>query len=160
MVPFTGAGLPAAETTADAVREVFATNVFGIVRVPHAFLPLLRASARPAIINVSSGLGSFTIVNDPAHMESGVINVAYNSSKAAVSMLTVQYARGFPDIRINAVDPGYTATDLNGRSGPQTVQEGTDAIVRLATMSPDGPSGTFSNREGPIGWQVPYHPCD
>lgn len=147
-----GPGVSPEETTADVMRSVFETNVFGIVRVTHAFLPLLRASDFPAIINVSSGLGSFGVVSDPTRFESGVINVVYNSSKAAVSMLTVQYAKAFPGIRINAADPGYTSTDLNAHSGHQTVEEGTDAIVRLATMGPDGPTGTFQNREGLIPW--------
>jgi len=140
------------ETTADAMRGVFETNVFGIVRVIHAFLPLLRASDRPTIVNVSSGLGSFGVVNDPTRFESGVVNVVYNSSKAAVSMLTVQYAKAFPGIRVNAADPGYTATDLNGHRGSQTVEEGTDAIVRLATMGQDGPTGAFLNRDGLLAW--------
>ncbi len=144
-----GAGAPPEDVTADGMRGVFETNVFGIVRVTHAFLPLLRSSDRPAIVNVSSGLGSFS---DPTRFESGLTNVVYSSSKAAVSMLTVQYAKAFPGIRINAADPGYTATDFNGHSGPQTVEEGTDAIVRLATMGPDGPTGTFMERDGPLAW--------
>ncbi len=147
-----GAGAPPEDVTADGMRGVFETNVFGIVRVTHAFLPLLRASDRPAIVNVSSGLGSFGVVSDPTRFESGLTNVVYSSSKAAVSMLTVQYAKAFPGIRINAADPGYTATDFNGHSGPQTVEEGTDAIVRLATMGPDGPTGTFMERDGPLAW--------
>jgi NAD(P)-dependent dehydrogenase (short-subunit alcohol dehydrogenase family) len=147
-----GPGLGAAETTVDAMRAVFETNVFGTVRVTHAFLPLLRASERPVVVDVSSGLGSFGVVNDPARFEFGIINVAYNSSKAAVSMLTVQYAKAFPGMRINAVDPGYTATDFNGHSGSQTVEEGTDAIVRLATMGGDGPTGAFLNRDGQLAW--------
>lgn len=92
------------------------------------------------------------MVSDPTRFESGLTNVVYSSSKAAVSMLTVQYAKAFPGIRINAADPGYTATDFNGHSGPQTVEEGTDAIVRLATMGPDGPTGTFMERDGPLAW--------
>ncbi len=147
-----GSGAAAEDVTADTMRDVFETNVFGVVRVTLAFLPLLRASDRPAIVNVSSGLGSFGTVNDPDRFESGVVNLAYNSSKAAVSMLTVQYAKAFPGIRINAADPGYTATDFNGHRGPQTVEEGTDAIVRLATMGPDGPTGTFMERDGTMPW--------
>ena len=67
-------------------------------------------------------------------------------------MLTTQYAKAFPDIRINAADPGLTATDLNGHSGPQTVTEGTDAIVHLATLADDGPTGTFVSRDGAVAW--------
>jgi NAD(P)-dependent dehydrogenase (short-subunit alcohol dehydrogenase family) len=141
-----------ADVTADIVREVYDVNVFGIVRVTHAMLPLLQKSQSPVIVNVSSGLGSFSRVGDPAHIESSFATVAYGSSKAAATMVTVQYAKAFPEMRINAADPGYTATDLNGHSGPQTVTEGTDAIVRLATIGSDGPTGTFVERAGVMPW--------
>jgi len=141
-----------ADLTADMVENVYQTNVFGLVRVTHAMLPLLRASTSPVIVSVSNGMGSFGLVTDPAHPGFAFPAVAYGSSKAAVSALTVQYAKALPEIRINAVDPGYTATDLNGKSGTQTVQEGTDAIVRLATIDAHGPTGTFSNRHGPLPW--------
>lgn len=144
--------VPPAEVTAEQVRAVYETNVFGIVRVTHAFLPLLRASKSPVIVNVTSGLGSFAVVNDPSRIESKVPGLAYCSSKSAVTMLTVQYAKTLPEMRINAVDPGYTATDFNHHSGPQTVEEGTDAIVRLATIGNDGPTGTLQDRHGIVGW--------
>jgi NAD(P)-dependent dehydrogenase (short-subunit alcohol dehydrogenase family) len=147
-----GGGAASAETTVEDVRLVFETNVFGIVRVTHAFLPLLRKSSAPTIVNVSSGLGSFGVVNDPGRMESERTFLAYSSSKAAVSMLTVQYAKAFPEFRINVVDPGYTATDLNGHRGTQTVEEGTDAIIRLATLGEDAPTGTFQDRAGMVPW--------
>lgn len=139
-------------TTADDVRTIYETNVFGIVRMTHAFLPLLRAAEVGVIVNVSSGLGSFGQVTNAERIESRLNDLAYSSSKAAVSMLTVQYAKGLPDLRINAVDPGATRTDLNGNRGYQTLEQGTDAIVRLATISSDGPTGTFSNRAGNIPW--------
>ena len=81
-----------------------------------------------------------------------IVGLAYPASKAAVNMLTTQYAKALPEMRVNAVDPGYTATDLNGRSGHQTVQEGTDAIVAMARLGPDGPSGTFVDRHGAVPW--------
>jgi Dehydrogenases with different specificities (related to short-chain alcohol dehydrogenases) len=139
------------ELTADDTRRVYETNVFGIVRVTHAFLPLLRKSEAPVIVNVSSGLGSFGMVTDPEKIESKVNALAYCSSKSAVTMLTVQYAKGLPDIRINAVDPGATKTDLTGH-GHQTVEEGTDAIVRMATIGKEGPTGTFTDRNGEVPW--------
>jgi len=141
-----------AELVVAHVENVYDTNVFGPVRVTQAFIPLLQRSSAPVIVNVSSGLGSETLVRDPERAESTVNSVAYCSSKSALIMITTQYAKGYPDIRINAVDPGYTATDLNHDSGHQTVQEGTDAIVAMARIGPDGPTGTFTDRHGMVPW--------
>ncbi|GGL91870.1 SDR family NAD(P)-dependent oxidoreductase [Nakamurella endophytica] len=138
--------------TADDVLQVLDVNLLGVVRTTTAFLPLLRRSADPVIVNVSSGLGSLALTHDPSRVESHVIAPAYTSSKAALIMLTTQYAKALPDVRINVADPGYTATDLNGHSGPQTVTEGTDAVVRLATEGPGHGSGRFVDRTGEIGW--------
>jgi NAD(P)-dependent dehydrogenase (short-subunit alcohol dehydrogenase family) len=140
------------ELTAADIREVYETNVLGPVRVSQAFIPLLQRSEAPVIVNVSSGLGSQTLIRDPDRVESTVISVPYCSSKAALNMITSQYAKAYPDIRINMVDPGYTATDLNHNSGHQTVTEGTDAIVTMASIDADGPTGTFSDRNGPVPW--------
>ena len=87
-------------------------------------------------------------MHDAARVESTIVHPLYTSSKSAVTMLTVQYAKAFPDIRINAADPGYTATDFNGHSGTQTVTEGTDAVVALALQGADGPTGTLIDRHG------------
>ncbi|MFD7638796.1 short-chain dehydrogenase/reductase SDR, partial [Streptomyces sp. NPDC059873] len=76
----------------------------------------------------------------------------YPASKAALNMITVQYAKAFPDMRINAVEPGYTATDLNGHSGTQTVEEGAEIIVRMARVRPDGPTGGYFDAAGPLPW--------
>lgn len=97
-------------------------------------------------------MGSFAAVNDESRVESQVRLPLYSASKAAVTMLTVQYAKLLPGMRINAADPGYTATEFNAFSGPQTVTEGTDAIVELATIGPDGPTGSFVDRAGTVGW--------
>ncbi|WP_348621344.1 SDR family NAD(P)-dependent oxidoreductase [Paenibacillus polymyxa] len=147
----TGADKKPEDISVDDIRQTYETNVFGIVRVTHAFLPLLCQSEAPVIVNVSSGLGSFGMVTNPDTLESKVNNLSYTSSKSAVTMLTVQYAMGLPDIRINAVDPGPTKTDLYGQ-GHQTVQEGTDAIVRMAIIGKDGPTGTFIDRKGVVPW--------
>ena len=147
-----GPQAPADELTAADALAVYDVNVFGVVRVTHAFLPLLRKSANPVVVNVTSGLGSFAATHDPDRVEGRVVTPLYASSKSALTMLTTQYARGLPDVRFNAVDPGYTATDLNGHSGPQTVTEGTDAIVELATSGPDGPTGVFRDRYGVVPW--------
>jgi NAD(P)-dependent dehydrogenase (short-subunit alcohol dehydrogenase family) len=142
---------PTALTGADALA-VFDVNVAGAVRTTTAFLPLLRRSADPVIINVSSGMGSLEHTHDPARPESKVISPLYTASKAALTMLTTQYAKALPDIRVNAADPGYTATDLNAHRGSQTVTEGTDAIVALATEKPGSGSGRFVDRHGELSW--------
>jgi NAD(P)-dependent dehydrogenase (short-subunit alcohol dehydrogenase family) len=140
------------DTTADHVAEVYATNVFGVVRVTQAFLPLLEASESPVIVNVASGLGSLAVTNDPDRVENTIISLGYPTSKTAVVALTDMYARALPGFRVNAVDPGYTATDLNGHSGHQSVTEGTDAIVAMAQVGPDGPTATFVDRDGDVPW--------
>ncbi|MEU4512390.1 SDR family NAD(P)-dependent oxidoreductase [Nonomuraea wenchangensis] len=142
----------AAETTAGLMRQVFETNVFGLVRVTHAFLPLLRRSAAPVVVNVSSGLASLTGMAAPGTPAYAYPGVAYPASKAAVNMVTVQYAKAFPNMRVNAVEPGYTATDLNGHSGTQTVEEGAEIIVRMAQVGPDGPTGGYFDAQGPLPW--------
>lgn len=140
------------DITGSDMEKVYGTNVFGVVRVTNAFIPLLRKSENPIIVNVSSGLGSFGMVTDDTTEESRVNSLTYCSSKSAVSMLTLQYAKGLPDMKVNCADPGATATDLNGGRGKQTVQEGADAIVRLAMIGKDGPTGVFMNRNGIIPW--------
>ncbi|MEU2351117.1 SDR family NAD(P)-dependent oxidoreductase [Modestobacter sp. NPDC049651] len=146
--PFVGV----AEFDGPAALSVFDTNTIGIVRTTHAFLPLLQESAAPVVVNVTSGLGSFTVRADESRIESTLPTLAYSASKAAVNMLTSVYARFLPELRVNTVDPGYTATDFNGHSGPQTLTEGTDAIVAMATIGADGPTGTFTDRHGAVGW--------
>jgi NAD(P)-dependent dehydrogenase (short-subunit alcohol dehydrogenase family) len=134
------------------LARVLDTNVLGIVRVTQAFLPLLRRSAAPVIVNVSSGMGSVTLTSDPERVESSLISLAYSPSKSAVNMLTTQYAKALPEMRVNAVDPGYTGTDFNGHRGPQTVREGTDAIVAMARVGAGGPTGTYTDRFGEVPW--------
>ena len=147
-----GARVDPSRMSGSDVMDVFDVNVAGVVRTITAFVPLLRRSTDPVIINVSSGMGSLDATHDPSRVESRVIAPIYTSSKAALTMLTTQYAKAFPDIRINAADPVYTATDLNGHSGPQTVSEGTDAIVALATEGPGHGSGRFVDRHREISW--------
>lgn len=142
----------AAETTADLMRQVFETNVFGVVRVTHAFLPLLQRSAAPVVVNVSSGLASLARVSIPGSPAYAYPGVAYPASKTAVNMITVQYAKAFPSMRINAVEPGYTATDLNRHTGTQTVEEGAEIIVRMAQVGPDGPTGGYFDAAGAVPW--------
>jgi NAD(P)-dependent dehydrogenase (short-subunit alcohol dehydrogenase family) len=148
----TGPGVAIDEVDGPVLAAVLDTNAVTVARTTHAFLPLLRRSAAPVIVNVSSGLGSFDVRADESRIEHSVPSLAYSASKAAMNMLTSVYAQFLPEIRINVVDPGYTATDLNGHSGPQTVTEGTDAVVAMATIGSDGPTGTFSDRHGVVAW--------
>jgi NAD(P)-dependent dehydrogenase (short-subunit alcohol dehydrogenase family) len=147
-----GARKPVRDITAADVAHVLDTNVLGLVRVTHAFLPLLERSANPVIVNVSSGMGSFALTTDPARVESTIVGLAYPASKAAVTMLTTQYAKALTRMRVNAVDPGYTSTDFNAHRGTQSVAEGTDAIVAMATIGADGPTGAFVDRHGAVPW--------
>lgn len=138
--------------TAAMVREVFDTNVFGLVRVTHAFLPLLQRSPTPVVVNVSSSLGSLTLAESPDSPTYFYPGVAYPASKSAVNMITVQFAKQFPGMRINAVEPGYTDTDLNGHTGTQTVEVGARIIVEMAQTAPDGPTGGYFSAHGPVLW--------
>jgi NAD(P)-dependent dehydrogenase (short-subunit alcohol dehydrogenase family) len=148
----TGGRKPPADIRGEDMRQVFETNVFGIVRVTHAFLPLLERSQNPVIVNVSSGMGSLAVTTDPSRLESTIIALAYPSSKTAVNMLSTQYAKALPHIRINAVDPGYTATDLNGHRGTKTVEQGAEVIVAMAKLDASGPTGTFVDETGQVPW--------
>jgi len=155
-VPINNAGIlgdvtPAEEMTADQVERVYETNVFGLVRVTRAFLPLLRAGTDPSVINVTSGLGSFALTSDPERVESQYPLAAYGSSKSAVTMLTLQYARTISDVRFNAVDPGQTATDFTGHLGA-SVEEGAEAAVRMALLGAGAPTGTVTDRAGVLPW--------
>ncbi|WBQ06023.1 SDR family NAD(P)-dependent oxidoreductase [Kribbella sp. CA-293567] len=141
------------ELTADDFQAVYDVNVFGAFRVFATFLPLLEASENPVVVNVSSGLGSIAMATDPAVREPAWIPAPiYSSSKAALNMLTAQYANLYPGIRINSVDPGYTATDFNGHRGNQTIPEGAEIIVRLATIDQTGPTATYQRSAGVVPW--------
>jgi NAD(P)-dependent dehydrogenase (short-subunit alcohol dehydrogenase family) len=142
----------AADTTADEIRTLFETNVFGLVRVTHAFLPLLQRSTAPVIVNLSSGLASLSDLSNPDSYTHFYPGVSYPASKATINAITIQFAKAFPGIRVNAVDPGYTNTDLNGRTGTQTVEQGAEIIVRMAQIGADGPTGTFVSAHGPVAW--------
>lgn len=150
-----GAGnvvIGAADVTADIMRSTFETNVFGTVRVLHAFLPLLERSKAPVVVNVSSGLASLTWLTAAGTPTYAYPGVAYPASKTAVNAITVQYAKAFPNMRINAVEPGFTKTDLNGNTGIQSVEQGAEVIVRMAQVGPDGPTGGFFDAEGNLSW--------
>ena len=138
----------------DVVRKVYETNFFGVIAVTQAFVPLLKQGSAGRIVNVSSGLGSLTLLSDPGFPFSGMNLLDYNSSKTALNAVTVSFAKEFKDtpIKVNSADPGYTATDMNANTGTKTVAEGADTIVWLATLSEDGPTGGYFSSREPIPW--------
>jgi NAD(P)-dependent dehydrogenase (short-subunit alcohol dehydrogenase family) len=141
------------EVNGPAALTVFDTNAIGVIRVTQAALPLLRKSANPVVVNVSSALGSFWAVTNPERRQFHYPSIVYGASKAAVSMITVQYAKAVPEIKFNAVEPGFTATELTPMSGAgQPVEEGAKVIVRMATIGNDGPTGTFQEGDEELRW--------
>ncbi|MFK4088876.1 SDR family NAD(P)-dependent oxidoreductase [Kribbella sp. NPDC020789] len=154
-----GHRVPPADATVEEIHSVYDTNVYGVIRVTHAFLPLLTAAEHPRVVMVSSGGGSFAVMADSTQRVANMHELAYSSSKAALNMITVRYSQALPNIRFNAITPGevanhkFTATDMNNHTGQLTVTEGTEPIIKLATnVDADGPTGTFSDRLGPVGW--------
>ena len=143
------------ETALDgpAALRSFDTNAVGIVRVTEAALPLLRKSSNPNVVTISSSAGSFWAVNNPERPEFGLPLALYSASKAAATMLTVQYAKAHPGIKFNALEPGTTATDMTAAFGiGRPVAESARPVVRLATLDPDGPTGTFHDEAGELPW--------
>ncbi|GAB3427748.1 Rossmann-fold NAD(P)-binding domain-containing protein [Flindersiella endophytica] len=142
----------------DAVREVFETNVFGVLRVTNAMLPLLRESPAPRVVNVSSSVGSLARMTDPGHYFAKLPgSAAYAPSKTALNSLTVQYAKELKGsgILVNAADPGPCATDFTRhipRDIPRTAADGAVVAVRLATLGADGPTGGFFNQDVQVPW--------
>jgi NAD(P)-dependent dehydrogenase (short-subunit alcohol dehydrogenase family) len=138
----------------DEVRTIWETNVFGVLAVTQAMLPLLREAPAARIVNVSSGVGSLTRNSDPAYAYRSVFGPGYAASKTALNAMTLAMAIELEStgIKVNAACPGYTKTNLNNYSGTQTVEEGAREPVRLALLGSDGPTGTFSNSTGPLPW--------
>jgi NAD(P)-dependent dehydrogenase (short-subunit alcohol dehydrogenase family) len=146
--------VPPSQVTMDMLRGTYETNVFGVVAVTQAMLPLLRKSTAGRIVNLSSGLGSLTQNSDSTWPFADKKFLAYNSSKTALNAVTVQFAAELKDagIKVNAADPGYTATDMNKHQGFRTVDQGATAAVRLATLPADGPTGGYFDENGPLPW--------
>ena len=140
-------------------KEVFETNLFGVVRVTQNFMDLLKKSSEPRIVNVTSGLGSLTLHNDPTWKYYKVKAAIYNSSKAALNMFTISLAYELRDtpFKVNAVDPGFTATDFNGNSGTGTVEDAAGRLVKYAIIDADGPTGKFfSDDNSPDTGESPW----
>ena len=128
---------------------VFETNVFGVVRVTRTFLPLLRRGTTPRLVMVSSGMGSLALQSsDPVYRD--IAHLPYPASKAALNMLTVQYAKACPELIVTAIDPGLTATEFTNHVG-HSIEEGSQAVV-AAALDTTGPSGRFMDRHGPGRW--------
>jgi NAD(P)-dependent dehydrogenase (short-subunit alcohol dehydrogenase family) len=146
---------PGSEVTMDVLKKTFDTNFFGAFRVSKALLPLLRKSKAGRIVNLTSGNGSFGFIANPSVLlpDRGTI-LAYASSKAALNMMTVRLANELKavGIKVNAADPGFTATDMNQHRGTRTVEEGAATPVRLALLPDDGPTGGVFGNDGPEPW--------
>ena len=139
----------------DEVRAVWETNVFGVLSVYQAMLPLLREAPAARIVNVSSGVGSLTKSSDPSSPWRAIFGPVYPASKTALNAMTVAMAIELEStgIKVNAVSPGFTKTNLNGYEGTETLEEGAAEAVRVALLGPDGPTGTFSHAKlGQLPW--------
>lgn len=151
----TGNGPPSKQRLA-TMRELFATNLFGVVAVTQAFLPLIKKARAPRIVNVSSSLGSLGLAADPDSLVSqqAASLFGYAASKTALNAFTVGLANELrsKNVKVNSACPGYVATDLNQHSGIRSVQQGAEIIVRLATLPDDGPTGGFFDDAGSISW--------
>jgi len=147
------AGVLETEPSGPAALRAFDTNAVGIVRVTEAALPLLRRSAAPTVVTISSSAGSFWAVTNPERPEYGLVAPLYSASKAAATMLTLQYAKAYPEIRFNALEPGTTATDLTAGLGiGRPAEESARAVVELVTLGANGPTGTLRDEVGPLPW--------
>jgi NAD(P)-dependent dehydrogenase (short-subunit alcohol dehydrogenase family) len=154
-------GMPQAPTSAsvDVMHDVFNVNLYGAVRTTQAFIDLLKKSAQPRIVNVTSGMASMTMCSDPEFGYRDYVGGIYSPSKAALNMYTVALALELRDtaFRVNAVDPGFTATDFNNHRGTGTVEAAGQRVVKYAMIGEEGPTGKFVSEEfnpktGEIGW--------
>ncbi len=153
--PEYAASSKASNASLDEIRTVWETNVFGVLAVYQAMLPLLRKSSDARIVNVSSGVGSLTTNADPAFPYHSIFGPIYPASKAALNAITlaIMVELESTDIKVNLVSPAFTATNLNGYAGTESVEDGSREVVRVALLGPDGPTGTFTRWENtPIPW--------
>jgi NAD(P)-dependent dehydrogenase (short-subunit alcohol dehydrogenase family) len=148
---FTGAP---SQATADDLRQAYETNVFGVVSVTNAMLPLLRRSEAGRIVNMASHMGSLALNSDPGSPLASVNLIAYQSSKTALNAITVAYAKELrgTGIKVNAANPGLVATDINHHQGQRTPAEGAVIAVRLALIEDEGPSGACLSEDGVVPW--------
>jgi NAD(P)-dependent dehydrogenase (short-subunit alcohol dehydrogenase family) len=155
-----GIALPAgrvlpSELDIEVFRAIYETNVFGAFAVTKAMLPLLRRAEAGRIVNMSSSMGSLGLFSDPTSFFAQMPPLlAYNSSKTTLNAITVAFANELRStaIKVNAVSPGYCATDLNGHQGTSTPEEGAKIVVQFAMLPADGPTGGFYDEKGPVLW--------
>lgn len=143
----------------DNFKEVYETNVYGVVRVTQAFMDLLKKSPEPRIVNVSSSQGSLTIASDPTSRSYHTKGAIYQSSKSALNMYTIALAYELRDtaFKVNAVDPGFTKTDFNHQRGTGTVEDAGARIVKYTLIDKDGPTGKFFSEEfNPETGEIPW----
>lgn len=136
------------------VRSIYETNVFGVIAVTQAFLPLLHEAPAGRIVNLGSSAGSLTLNANPDFQYRNVFGAAYSPSKAALHATTLAFAIELEktNIKVNVVCPGFVATDLNNHRGVRTVQQGATQAVKMALIGPDGPTGTFTDEDGTVPW--------
>lgn len=147
------AGILTTDLDGPTALRSFDTNAVGIVRVTEAALPLLRKSANPNVLTITSSAGSFWANTNPERPESALPLALYAASKAAATMLTLKYAQAHPDIKFNAIEPGTTATDMTADFGiGRSPQETARVVVRFATLDADGPTGTLQDESGHLLW--------
>ncbi|MBB4803946.1 NAD(P)-dependent dehydrogenase (short-subunit alcohol dehydrogenase family) [Flavobacterium nitrogenifigens] len=136
-------------TPVENIQNVFDTNFFGVIRVTQTFLELLKKSKNPRISNITSGLGSLTLHSDPTWKYYAIKAVSYVSSKTALNAFTVTLAYELKDLgfKVNAIDPGYTATDFNHHSGPGSVESASSFIIKHTLTDENGPTGKFFSND-------------
>ena len=147
-------GAKPSDTSSKNLRTVFETNFFGVIATTQSFLPLLKKAPAGRIVNMSSSLGSLARHSHPDGMFKDMVELSYNSSKTALNAATQEFANELRDtpIKVNAVCPGYVATDINNHGGPRTTEQGARIAVKMATIGADGPTGGYFEDDGTIPW--------
>jgi NAD(P)-dependent dehydrogenase (short-subunit alcohol dehydrogenase family) len=142
------------QTDINVVRQVYETNVFGVASVTIAMVPLLKLADQARVVNVSSSLGSLSLALDPNDMFYGISSLQYQSSKAALNAITIEFAKELESegIKVNAACPGFVDTDFNGHRGTKSAKQAATIIVKLSTLGENGPTASFQDENGKLPW--------
>ena len=142
------------EESIEEMKATYEVNIFGVIRTTRAFTELLKKSKSGRVVNVGSGVGSLARTTDPSIHFSSMALLGYFSSKSALNAITVCFSKALApfNIKVNIADPGWTATDANGHTGPQTVEVGAQSTIYLATLPDDGPTASFYDKDGVVAW--------